>query len=307
MSIWTTVAAPVLPQPQIPVISVGNLKGGVGKTTVVANLACALVRRGLRVLVIDLDFQASLSVALPPHIVPRCEVGDGGINVLLGSSYDMFHDARVSARGVGPFSDLTLVRTSLDLADVEDRIFAGFVLGKQQEDQRFSLAKKLVDPRLKSDFDIVLIDTPPRLTIASVNALCASTHVLIPTALTPLAYSGAATFAVFLKEFRAKLCPRLEILGILPTFTHAPLNDQEIAFVRQIETNLPGISIWDEQAIPRRQNIADNKSLANSEAREKFLALADRSIKELGVVKHGENASRGLRLGAEVHRRALPQ
>jgi cellulose biosynthesis protein BcsQ len=306
MSIWTTVAAPVLPQPSVPVIAVGNLKGGVGKTTVVANLACALIQRGLRVLAIDLDFQASLSVALPPHIVPRLEVADGGVNVLLGASYDMFHDARVSARGIGNFSDLTVVRTSLDLADVEDRIFAGFVLGKNQEDQRFSLARKLADPRLKSDFDIVLIDTPPRLTIASINALCASTHVLIPTALTQLAYSGAATFAAFLKEFQAKLCPRLKILGVLPTFTHSPLNNAETTFVAQIASKLPRINIWDEQYIPRRQPIAD-VSISNAEARGRFLAVADRIIRELGVVKDGQHEGRGLNRGSGFYRQELPQ
>jgi cellulose biosynthesis protein BcsQ len=286
MSIWTTVGAPVVAPPSIPVLSVGNLKGGVGKTTVVANMAAALVRQGKRVLAIDLDFQASLSVAFPPSVIPRYEESDGGVNVLLGDSYDMFHDARVSARGIGPFSDLSLVRTTLDLADVEDRMFARFILGQSQNDDRFALARKLADPRLGRDFDIVIIDTPPRLTIASINALCASTHVLIPTALTPLSASGAVTFATFVKEFRARLCPRLSILSVLPTFTNPNLSISERSYLERIKKNLSGIAFWDDHSIPRRQAFANN-NLADAHARQLFESLSEKLIQELRV---GRNA-----------------
>jgi cellulose biosynthesis protein BcsQ len=129
VSIWTTIPAHVVTPPNAPVVSVGNLKGGVGKTTVVSNLAIALVQAGMRVLAIDLDFQASLSVAVPPGVVPRREVANGGVHALLSESYDMFHDDRITAVGVGKFADLSLVRTSLDLADVEDKLFAAFFLG----------------------------------------------------------------------------------------------------------------------------------------------------------------------------------
>ena len=139
ISIWTAVPAQVSPQPAIPVLSVGNLKGGVGKTTVVANLASSLAKRGFRVLAIDMDFQASLSVALPPAIMPRPrrEDSDGGVSTLLGESYDMFHDGRVTGRGVKPFADLYLVRTSFKLSDVEDQLFARFILGRYEHDPRF--------------------------------------------------------------------------------------------------------------------------------------------------------------------------
>ncbi len=306
MSIWTTIGAPVVPSPAVPVISVGNLKGGVGKTTVVANLACALVRLGFRVLAIDLDFQASLSIAIPPQIIPRNEEGDGGANVLLGESYDMFHDTRVTAKGIKPYADLSLVRTSLMLADIEDRMFASFLLGQSREDIRFSLARKFIDPRLGRDFDIVLIDTPPRLTTASINALCASTHVLIPTALTPLAYNGAATFVAFLSEFRSRLCPRLRILGVLPTLTRLPLNPAELLFVTQIENDLPGVNVWAECAIPDRQPIADNKALANADAKLRFDILAQKVATELRLVPNGHNAGRRLNKSAEFGREILP-
>ena len=126
MSIWTAIPAQIMPPPAIPVLSVGNLKGGVGKTSVVANLATALTLAGYRVLAIDLDFQASLSVAFSSNIMPRSESANGGIHALLSESYDMFYNNQITATGVKPFEDLSLIRTSLELGDVEDKLFAAF-------------------------------------------------------------------------------------------------------------------------------------------------------------------------------------
>lgn len=283
-------AAQVMPAPAIPVVSVGNLKGGVGKTSVVANLATALVRAGLRVLAIDLDFQASLSVAFLPAILPRNETSDGGVNILLGSSYHMFHDSQVTSRGIGVYSDLSLVRTSLELAKVEDMLFSSFILGKEKRDPRFALSRKLIDPQLQRDFDIVLIDTPPRLTMASMNAFCASTHVLIPTALTPMAQSGALTFVEYLRQFQNSLCPRLNILAVLPTLTRAQFSPGEL---RPLEDALRDIPIWADFRIPYRQGIADNKVLTDQSLKRIFDALALKVLQTLQLKPNGANEGIG--------------
>jgi chromosome partitioning protein len=301
VSIWTTVPAELLPRPNIPVLSVGNLKGGVGKTTIAANLAVALVHAGIRVLAIDLDFQASLSVTLPPNIIPRHERADGGIHVLLNESYDMFHDGRITATGSGHFTNLSLVRTSFQLADVEDKLFAAFFLGARENDPRFALARKLADPRLKRDFDLVILDTPPRLTMASVNALCASTHVLIPSALTAVAQSGAVTFVEYLSNFREHLCPQIDVLGILPTFTRGLLSPAEISAIRTLQNLLPGFEIWEDVHIPARQDIANNRVLQNDECRQRFQQLAEKVMDKLGLNAGGydddHRTHRGSRFG----------
>ena len=293
MSIWTTIQAQGVPPPSVPVLSVGNLKGGVGKTTVVANLAIALVQAGIRVLAIDLDFQASLSVALPPSVIPRREIADGGIHVLLNESYDMFHDGRITATGVGPFADLSLVRTSFQLADVEDKLLAAFILGERQQDPRFALARKLSDPRLRQDFDLILIDTPPRLTMGSINALCASTHVLIPTSLTAMSRSGAVTFAEYMKEFRKTLCPSLNALGVLATFTaQGSLSPAEGKALDELQRFVPGIEIWRDIFIPIRQEIANNRVQQNPDSRGRFQFLAQKIIAKLGLGPHGNDEGR---------------
>jgi cellulose biosynthesis protein BcsQ len=308
MSIWTTLAAPDTPPPAIPVLSVGNLKGGVGKTSVVANLTVALAMRRYRVLAIDLDFQASLSVAVPPNIVERREVMDGGVHVLLNESYDMFFDPRITAKGTPPFDDLSLVRTSLELADIEDKLFAAFILGERQLDPRFALARKLANPRLRYDFDIVIIDTPPRLTMASINAFCASTHVLIPTALTATSRSGAITFAHVLMAFRNSLCPSIGVLGVLPTFVpRGNLNAAEEKVVDELDRYLRGIPIWKDVFVPLRQDIADNRVLQNRELRALFDHMAQKVARELGLQRDGHTEGLDAYRSAPTGRTGLSQ
>jgi cellulose biosynthesis protein BcsQ len=274
------------------VLSVGNLKGGVGKTTVVANLAIALVRARLRVLAIDLDFQASLSVAFPPNVMPRYESIDGGIQVLISEDYDIFHNTQVTAMGVSPFADLSLVRTSLELADAEDSLFAAFILDEREQDARLALSRKLSDPRLRRDFDIVLIDTPPRLTTASINALCASTHVLIPTSLTSMSRSGAVTFVHYLAKFREKLCPSLNLLGVLPTFTaRSTLSSAEEAALTEMQRSLPANAVWRDMFIPLRQAIANNQ-FQDPSNKALFDRLAQKVISMLGLHPDGHNQGR---------------
>jgi chromosome partitioning protein len=292
VSIWTTLPANIVPSPAIPVLSVGNLKGGVGKTSIVANLAMTLAQSGIRVLAIDLDFQASLSVALPSNVMPRSEKFDGAVQLLLGAGYDMFHDVRLTGRGVRPFSELSLVRTSFALADVEDRLFAAFILKQNETDPRFALARVLSEPSLRKDFDLVIIDTPPRLTTASINALCASTHVLIPTSLTPMSRSGAVTFVEYLKEFRKSLCPSLSILGVLPTFTHGKLTDPELKIVDELGMFIGNDAIWRDIFVPVRQAVADNKVQQNAECREIFQKLAKKVAEKLGLRPDGRNEGR---------------
>lgn len=285
--------AQVMRAPAIPVLSVGNLKGGVGKTSVVANLAVALTLAGYRVLAIDLDFQASLSVALPSRVMPRHEIADGGIHALLNESYEMFHNTQITAMGVTPFSDLSLVRTSLELADVEDKLFAAFILSERKEDPRFALARKLADPRLARDFDIVIIDTPPRLTMASINAFCASTHVLIPTALTAMSRSGAVTFVQYLSELRKSLCPSIKVLGVLATFTaQGKLNTAEEKVLDELEDYLPGIDVWRDVFLPVRQDIANNRVLQSADCRPRFEHMGQKVVKKLGLIRHGDTQSR---------------
>jgi hypothetical protein len=278
VSIWTTLAANVVAPPAIPVISVGNLKGGVGKTSVVANLAVALSLARYRVLAIDMDFQASLSVALPPSIMPRSEIADGGIHALLSESYDMFHNSQITAMGLPPFSDLSLVRTSLELANVEDKLFAAFILGEREKDPRFALARKLSDPLLARDFDVVM------------------------------SQSGAVTFVQYLTEFRKNLCPSIQVLGVLATFTaRGELNAAEEKVLDQLGEYLPGIDVWRDIFIPVRQDIANNRVLNNADSKARFDYIAQKVAAKLGIRRDASTQGRHSDRSAQFGRGGLSQ
>ena len=125
--------------------------------------------------------------------------------------------------------------------------------------------------------------------MASINALCASTHVLIPTALTPMSQSGAITFVEYLKKFRNTLCPKLQILGVLPTLTRGALNVSEGKSLDNLAQMLAGVHIWRDNYIPYRQAIADNLTQNNADAREKFEKLATKLVEELGLRTDGKH------------------
>jgi cellulose biosynthesis protein BcsQ len=267
-------------------------------------LAYALSLMGYRVLAIDLDFQSSLSAAFH-EALPSVEV-DGAMNVLLSSSEEVFFDRRVVSDGYPPRQNLTVVRTTFELADVEDRLFADFILGRSGLDARFALARKLAEPRLRKNFDIVLIDTPPRLTIGSLNALCAGTHVLIPTAPTVMSISGAVTFVDILKRFKQSLALRLIVLAVLPTLTFQQgLNPREKKLLDDLGADLRDIEIWKDLNIPRKQAIAENRKLNDLNIEPLFKPLALKIESTLGLTRHGSDSPLGAHRDSRLGRFGL--
>lgn len=166
------------------ILSFLNLKGGVGKTTLSANLAATWAAQGKRVLLLDLDYQVSLSrLCLTRHAIQHVEEHPATTACALfeGCAEEQAEFIKANARIIGDQPQFRLLPTEELLVEVENRVMAQWLVKHRDEDIRFCLRRALHHPEIRESFDFIIIDCPPRLTTACVNALCASDRVVVPT------------------------------------------------------------------------------------------------------------------------------
>ncbi len=225
------------------VLAIANLKGGVGKTTLAANIGAHLASSqqwNKRVLLIDLDFQGSLSsMALPEDerwlpapgqdsLSTRMISGDWDAATFVSCAKPVEHQAR-----------LKVITAHYDLAQADNRLLVEWLLrcrpasqssirkalgdllyGKlfKSYDVRYNLADLLHTQAVQTAFDLVIIDCPPRLTTSAVQALCASSHLLVPTILDTPSAEAALKYCEQIQTLRTKeICPHLNVIGIVGT------------------------------------------------------------------------------------------
>ena len=206
-------------RPNPRVLVVANAKGGVGKTTVAANLAAALASRLEKpILLIDLDFQGSLSSMAVVDEGVRVPIGKGTSRAAsLVSGNLTTADLLQSPLATGS-QRIRVVPAFYDLAREENRVMLEWVVGDRSDDPRFTLAKLLSQSEIVDHFGLVIIDCAPRLTSGTIQALAAGSHLLVPTILDGPSTEAVINFIHEVEEFRASnLCPRIKYVGVVQT------------------------------------------------------------------------------------------
>jgi chromosome partitioning protein len=243
------------------VLAVVNQKGGVGKTTTSVNLAAAFAQAGRRVLLVDLDPQG---------------------NATMGSGVDKRSLARTVYHVLLGLAELGGVRLRVERGGFDllpaNRDLAGAEVELVELQGRETRLKDALE-RVAHEYDFVLIDCPPSLSLLTVNALTAAQRVLIPMQCEYYALEGLSDLVGTIKRVRSNLNPQLEIAGLLRTM-YDPRNTLSQQVSQQLEQHF-GEKVY-RTLVPRNVRLAEAPSYgvpavlwdAASKGAQAYLALA---------------------------------
>jgi chromosome partitioning protein len=221
------------------IFCIANQKGGVGKTTTTVNLAAGLAKVGQRVLMVDLDPQGNATMGSG---IDKRGLKLTVYDVLLESA--SMAEARVRSDKCGYDvlgANRELAGAEVELVDIERR------------EKRLKLALAAVD----GEYDFVLVDCPPSLSLLTLNGLCAAHGVIVPMQCEYFALEGLSDLVNTIKQVHANLNPDLQIIGLLRV-----MFDPRITLQQQVSDQLKshfGEKVFNT-VIPRNVRLAEAPS-----------------------------------------------
>ena len=251
------------------IFCIANQKGGVGKTTTTVNLAAGLAQVGRRVLVVDLDPQgnATMGSGVDKRSLPL-------------SVYDVLLESASIAEACqpSPKGGYQVLGANRELAGAEVEL-----VELERREKRLRLALQAV----ASDYDFVLVDCPPSLSLLTLNGLCAAHGVVVPMQCEYFALEGLSDLVNTIKQVHANLNPDLQIIGLLRV-----MFDPRITLQQQVSEQIKshfGAKVFDT-VIPRNVRLAEAPSYGQpgvsfdpaSKGAQAFVEFAREMVERLG-------------------------
>ncbi len=247
------------------IIAIANQKGGVGKTTTAINLSSCLAEKGKKVLAVDMDPQGNMTSGLG---VDKNSIENTIYNLIIGES------AVKEVLKENIMENLDIIPANIDLSAAEIELI--------DVDEKEYIVRNIIS-EIKDNYDYIIIDCPPSLSMLTINAMTTATSVLVPIQCEYYALEGLSQLIHTVDLVKNRLNPELEIEGVVFTMYDARTN-LSLQVVENVKDNLQQ-NIY-KTIIPRNIRLAEapsygipiNQYDSKSAGSESYMRLAEEVI-----------------------------